>query len=233
MACNISIPVRDRFVYLHMNPSVISYPIRFPELPNRRPISCQSTLDKTIKGLLNTDGSSDLVFHHPLMLIIKPLLFPSRLPRRRITRLQVLAVVGGDGDGGSRGRGGSSGGGSGDAPARAGLGVLANVGAGSGVGGDVGRDLGGSAVLKTGGALELGGLASLDGDGDSGGDSVGDDGGQLEAGAVGLAGLDGQETSTGTGDGTLAVVAGAGTLLENGGHGGGNKGENNGSLHLE
>jgi hypothetical protein len=146
-------------------------------------------------------------------------------------RLQVLAVVLGDGDGLGLGGSGSSLGGGGDAPARAGGGVV----------------LIGSAVLDVGGdglvvtllkgldvALELGGLVSVDGDGDGGGDSLGGDSGLLEAGAVGLAGLNGLEVTAGTSDGTVAVVAvAAGTHLEGTSHGRGGEGQNGEDLHLD
>lgn len=64
---------------------------------------------------------------------------------------------------------------------------------------------------------------------------VGDDGRLLEAGAVGLAGLDGLEAVTGAGDLAGAVVAAAVAVagLEEAGGGGGNKGQDNGGLHLD
>lgn len=63
--------------------------------------------------------------------------------------------------------------------------------------------------------------------------SVGGDGSLQEAGARGLALADGQETLTGTGNGTVAVVTGAGTLLNDTSHDGGDEGQDNGSLHLD
>jgi hypothetical protein len=159
-----------------------------------------------------------------------PLLL-SNHPVNVAKRLQVLAVVLGDGGGNGGGRGGSSGGGGGDAPARAGGGVV----------------LGGSAVLDVGGddlvvallegldvALELGGLIGINGDGHGGGDSLGGDGGSLEAGAVGLAGSAGEEVTTGTGDGTVAVVSVAAITHLNGtSHGHGGEGQDSEDLHRD
>jgi hypothetical protein len=153
---------------------------------------------------------------------------------KKMLRLQVLAVVLGDGggDGGGGRRGGGDGGG--DTPARADGGVADGVAAaGGGVGGEGGRDLGGLASLDVDVAPELGGGIAVDGDGDGDGGSLRGDGGLLEAGAVGLAGLDGQETLAGTGDLTGAVVGGAGTLVEGASHDGGSKGEDGGDLHLD
>lgn len=81
-------------------------------------------------------------------------------------RLQVLAVVLGDGGGNGGGRSGSSGGGGGDAPARAGGGVVLGRSAVLDVGGD---DLVVALLEGLDVALELGGLISIDGDGHGGG----------------------------------------------------------------
>lgn len=61
----------------------------------------------------------------------------------------------------------------------------------------------------------------------------GGDDGQLEAGAVGLARGEGQEAGAGTGDLTVAVVASAGTLLEDRAEGKASEGEDDGGLHFD
>ena len=64
--------------------------------------------------------------------------------------------------------------------------------------------------------------------------SIGGDGAQEEAGAVGRADGGGRETIAGTGDGTVAVVAGAGALLDShAGESHGHEGEDDGELHFE
>ena len=89
-----------------------------------------------------------------------------------INHLQILAVVDGGGDSDSLGLLGSGGDSGGDAPARAGGGVLGVVVARRSVGGDVGGQLSGSAVLDVLTTLELGGLVGVDGDSDGGGAGI-------------------------------------------------------------
>lgn len=170
-------------------------------------------------------------------------------------RLQVLAVVLSDGLSDGLGRSGSGAGGGGDAPASAGGSVVLGRVAVLDVGGN---DLVVSALLKgLEVALELGGLISVNSDGDSLGaiaryvspglfsryhrhatigylHSVGGDSGSLEAGAVGLASGAGEKVTTGTGNVTVAVVAVAAvTHLNGASHGHGGKGQNGEDLHLD
>lgn len=86
-----------------------------------------------------------------------------------IRRLQVLAVVGGDGDSGGLGGSGTSLGGGSDTPARAGRGVFAVLVARRGVGRDSSGRLSGSTSVEALGALELGRLLGVNSDGDGGG----------------------------------------------------------------
>lgn len=64
--------------------------------------------------------------------------------------------------------------------------------------------------------------------------SGGGDGGLQEAGAVGGPDAEGGETIAGTGDGTVAVVAGAGTLLDSDvGERNGHEGQDGSELHFD
>lgn len=64
--------------------------------------------------------------------------------------------------------------------------------------------------------------------------SVRGDGGQEEALAVGRAGAGGRKTVAGTGDGTVAVVTGAGALLDShAGEGNGHERQDGGELHVD
>lgn len=181
--------------------------------------------------------------HYPIK---APIFAPPNHPSKP---LKVITVVNGGGDG----RGGNGGGGDGASNTVAGAGrcVGGAVVAGSGgVGGEsAGRD-GGGAVLEVTLGGGGGGLV-VDGDGDGAIStvrsriwvvaltqfhlhSIRGDGGQEEALAVGRADAGGRETIAGTGDGAVAVVTGAGALLDSHvGEGNGHEGQDDSELHLD
>ena len=135
---------------------------------------------------------------------------------------------GGDGDGGA---GGANGGGAGgDAEAAAGRGVGVAVGAGRGISRDGSRGGGDLAGLDLTGN-DGGARGDEDGGGDGAGGRSHDNG--LEGRAVGRAGGKGREAGTGASHLAVAVVAGAGTLLDDGGEAEAGEGEDDGGLHLE
>ena len=167
----------------------------------------------------------------------------------------VARAVSGDGGDGGVGPAGAYGGGpGGDAEAFAGRGVGGIVAARGGVGRDCRLRGGNLALLDLNGALLGSGTLGLPGnDGDDalparryyqalpwGWDMAdldlpGDTGDLdlLELRAVGAAAREGQEASLGAGDLAVAVVTGAGTLLDDRAQSQGGEGENSSGLHCE